>query len=170
MTPKQHKSTPAQNPLHGFGSSSSIPPIPFHIRFSDEKAKTEFFENFQARGVHPKCQVILSDFFDTMLPYVIQTRGWESLYEKPVRCLIMFIQEFYSIIHDIDTSVPQFVSTFRGTLIVVTLDLTSEVLNLPRVAHPDYLGYESLQTMSRDDLISHFHGTPFVWGGNLNTL
>ena len=87
-----------------------------------------------------------------------------------MRCLIMFIQEFYSIIHDIDTSVPQFVSTFRGTLIVVTLDLTSEVLNLPRVAHPDYLRYESLRTMSRDDLISHFYRTPFVWGGNLNTL
>ena len=52
----------------------------------------------------------------------------------------MFIQEFYSNIHDIDTFVPQFVSTFRGTRIVVTMDLISEVLHVPKVAHPNYLG------------------------------
>ena len=42
----------------------------------------------------------------------------------------MFIQEFYSNIHDIDTSVPQFVTTFRGTRIIVTLDLIFEVLHV----------------------------------------
>ena len=55
-------------------------------------------------------------------------------------CPVMLIQEFYSNIHDIDTFVPQFVSTFRGTRIVVTMDLISEVLHVPRVAHPNYLG------------------------------
>ena len=43
------------------------------------------------------------------------------------------------------------------------------VLHVPRVAHPDYLGCECLRTVSRDDLISHFCGTPSVWGGKLNT-
>ena len=62
----------------------------------------------------------------------------------------MLIQEFYSIIHGIDTSVPQFATTFRGTHIVVTPDLISEVLHVPRVAHPDYPSCERLRTVSRD--------------------
>ena len=68
----------------------------------------------------------------------------------------MLIQEFYSNMHDIDTSIPCFVTTFQGTCIVVTLNLISEVLHIPKVAQPDYLSYECLQTVSRDELISHF--------------
>ena len=59
-----------------------------------------------------------------------------------MRCPVVFIQEFYSNIHDICTSMPQFVSTFRGTRIVVTPDLISEVLHVPRVAHSNYPGCE----------------------------
>ena len=66
----------------------------------------------------------------------------------------MFIQEFYSNIHGIDTSVPQFATTFIGTRIVVTLDLISEVLHVPRVVHPDYPGCDRLRTVSRDELFS----------------
>jgi len=51
----------------------------------------------------------------------------------------MFIQEFYSNTHGIDTSVPQFVTTFKGTRIVVTLNLIFEVLHVPRVMHLDNL-------------------------------
>ena len=51
----------------------------------------------------------------------------------------MLRQEFYSNIHGIDTSVPQFAMTLRGIRIVVTLDLISEILHVPRVSHPDYL-------------------------------
>ena len=97
-----------------------------------------------------------------MLPDVIQTQGWESLCEKPVHCPVMFIQEFYSNIHGIDASVPQFVSTFRGTRIVVTPNLISEVLHVPKVAHPDYPGCDCLRIVSKDKLISHFCGTPLV--------
>ena len=155
MTPKQCKSIPARNPLQGFRSSSSFdPPVPFHIRFCDEKAKTNFFENFQKHGVHLKHQVILLDIVDTPLPAVIQIRGWESLLERPSRCPVVFIQEFYSNIHGIDTSVPQFATTFIGTRIVVTLDLISEVLHVPRVVHPDYPGCDRLRTVSRDELFS----------------
>ena len=68
----------------------------------------------------------------------------------------MLIQEFYSNMHDIDTFVPQFAMTFRGTHIIVTPDLISEVLHVSKVAQPDYLSYECLQTVSRDELISHF--------------
>ena len=75
MAPKQRKSIPAQSLLQGFGSSSSsIPPVPSLFWFRDEKAKTDFIENFEARGIHLECQVFLSDFSDTTLPDVIQTR------------------------------------------------------------------------------------------------
>ena len=71
--------------------------------------------------------------------------------------------------HAIDTSVPQFATTFRGTRIVVTSNLISEVLHVPRVAHPDYPSCECLRTVSRDELISHFCKKPSLWGGFLNT-
>ena len=81
----------------------------------------------------------------------------------------MFIQEFYSNIHGIDTSVPCFATTFRGTHIVVTPDLISEVLHVPRVAHLDYLNYDRLRTVSKDKLLSHFCETPSTQGGKKNT-
>ena len=64
---------------------------------------------------------------------------------------------------------PQFVSTFRGTHIVVTPDLILEVLHVPRVVHPNYPSCECLRIVSRDDLLSHFCGTPSIWRGKLNT-
>jgi len=103
------------------------------------------------------------DFVDTPLSEVIQTQDWESLLKKPTRCPVVFIQEFYSNILGIDIAVPQFVTTFRGTRIIVTSNLISEV------AYPNCPGCESLQTMSRDDLLSHFCEKPSLWGGALNT-
>ena len=91
MVPKARKSTLGRNPLQGSGSSSSdlIPPL--HIRFCDEKSWKDFSENFQKRGIHPKCHVILLDFSNTPLPAVIWTQGWEFLLERPLRCPIVFI-------------------------------------------------------------------------------
>ena len=62
--------------------------------------------------------------------------------------------------HGIDTSVPHFFSRVRGTCIVVTLEIFFEVLQVPRVAHPDYLGCERLRTVSKDELSSRFCETP----------
>ena len=112
----------------------------------------------------------LSDFFDTPFPDVIHTRGWESLCKIPLRCPTVFIQEFYSNMHGIDTSVPQFVTIFRGTCIVVTSDLISKILHVPRVSHPDYPNYQRLRIVSKDELLSHFCETPFIWGKCQNTL
>ena len=100
---------------------------------------------------------------------IIRTRVWESLYEIPLRYPVMFIQEFYSNIHDINTSVPRFATTFRGTHIVVTPDLISEVLHVPMVVHPDYPSCERLRTVSRDEILSHFCETPSTWGRKQNT-
>ena len=112
--------------------------------------------------------MILSNFADTPLPDVIHTRGWESLCEIPLRCPIVFIQEFYFNMHGNNTSIPQFTSVLQGTLIVVTPDLVSKILHVPRVAHPDYPNCQRLRTVSKDKLLSHFCETPSIWGERQN--
>ena len=101
----KHKSTPSQNPFRS-GASTSFDPTPSSVRFRDDKSRQEFSENFSRQGVHSKCQVILSDFFDTNLPTVIHSRGWESLCDVPVTCPSVLIQEFYSNMHGFDFSIP----------------------------------------------------------------
>ena len=71
--------------------------------------------------------------------------------------------------HSIDTSVPQFVMTFRGTRIVVTPNLISEILHVPRVSHLNYPSCQRLRTVSKDELLSHFYETPSIWGEHQNT-
>ena len=116
MTPK--KTIPSKNSIRRGSSSSSFPPD--FVWFRDEKTRNDFFENFSNRAIHSERHVILFDFSDTPLPGAISSRGWASLYEKPSRCPDVFIQEFYSNMHAIDTSIPQFSTILCGTCIVVT--------------------------------------------------
>ena len=46
---------------------------------------------------------------------------------------------------------------------VVTLEIVSEVLHVPRVAHPDYPGCARLRTVSKDELASLFCETLSFW-------
>ena len=46
---------------------------------------------------------------------------------------------------------------------MVTPDIVSDVLHVPKVVHPDYLGYEHLKTVSKDELISGFCERPSNW-------
>ena len=89
MAPK-HKSTPARNPLRSDASSFSDP-SPFNVWFHDDDAFKAFSENFSRRGIHSGRQVVLSDFIDTDLPFVIHSRGWESLCDVSVTCPLMLI-------------------------------------------------------------------------------
>ena len=168
MAPK-HKSTPSENPLCSGASTSSSDPTPSSVRFCDEKAHKDFLENFSRRGIHSECQVILSDFSNTNLPTVIYSRGWESLCGTLVTCLSMIIQEFYSNMHRFDSLVPQFSTCVQGTRMVVTLDIISEVLHVPREAHPDYPGCDHLRIVSKDKLMSLFCETSSSWGDRQNT-
>ena len=118
MAPKR-KSTPAQNPLHS-GASSSFDSIPLSSRFRDDDAHKAFSENFSRRGIHSERQVVLSDFADTDLPSIIHSRGWESMCDVPVTCLLVLIQEFYSNMHGIDHLVLLFFTRIQGTCILVT--------------------------------------------------
>ena len=58
--------------------------------------------------------------------------------------------------HGFDFSVPLFITRVRGTLIVVTANIVSDVLRVPRVEHPDYPGCDRLKIVSKDELISSF--------------
>ena len=71
--------------------------------------------------------------------------------------------------HEFDYSIPHFVIRVQGTCIVVTPDIVSEVLHVPRVAHPNYPGCNHLRTVSKDELSSLFYETPFSWGDRQNT-
>ena len=104
------------------------------------------------------------DFSDTDLPDVIHSRGWESLCDVPVTCPSVLIQEFYSNMHGLDFSVPFFHTRVRGTRIVVTPELVSDVLYVPRVGHLDYPRCERLRTVSKDKMISAFCEHPSNWG------
>ena len=66
--------------------------------------------------------------------------------------------------HEIDSSVPLFITRVRGTRIVVTPNIVSEVLHVPRVEHPDYPSCEHLRIVSKDELISAFCERPSDWG------
>ena len=66
--------------------------------------------------------------------------------------------------HEFDFSVPLFVTRVRGTRIVVTPDIVSDVLYVLRVEHPDYPGCDRLKTMFKDELISYFCECPSNWG------
>ena len=65
--------------------------------------------------------------------------------------------------HGLDYSVPLFHTRARGTHIVVTPDIVSEVLHVLRVEHPNYPSYKRLKTMSKDELIYAFCGRPSDW-------
>ena len=168
MAPKR-KSTPARNPLCS-GASSSFDPSPSNVQFRDDDAFKAFSENFFRQGIHSECQVVLSDFADTDLPFVIHSRGWESLCDVLVTSPLMLIQEFYSNMHGIDHLVPLFFTHVWATRILVTSQLVVDVLRVPRIEFPDYPGCKRLRTVSRDELMYAFFEHPTAWGECLFTL
>ena len=127
------KSAPSRNPLRS-GVSSSSDPTPLHVRFRDEKARQDFLENFSKRGIHLEGHIILLEFFDTDLPTVIHSRGWESLCEIPISCPFVIIQEFYFNMHGFNYFIPRFLTFVRGKHIVVISELISDVLHVLRVS------------------------------------
>ena len=165
MAPKR-KSTPSRNPFRSGASSFSLPvdSTPSHVWFHDEKAHMDFLENFSWCDIHLERQVVLLDFFNIDLPTVIYSRGWKSLYGIPITCPSVIIHEFYSNMHEFDYFVPYFFTCIWGTRIVVTPDLISEVLHIPRVAHLDYPDSDRLRIVSKDELSSLFCETPSSWG------
>ena len=70
--------------------------------------------------------------------------------------------------HGFDTFIPHFVTRIRRTRIVVTPDIVSEVLHVPRVVHPKYPSCDRLRTVSKDKLSSYFYETLSSWGDRQN--
>ena len=66
--------------------------------------------------------------------------------------------------HGFDFLIPLFHTRIRGKRIIVTLELVSDVLRVPRLEFPDYPGCERLKTVFEDELKSAFCEPPFDWG------
>ena len=66
--------------------------------------------------------------------------------------------------HEFDFLVSLFITRVRGMRIVVTPDIVSNVLRVPRVEYLDYPGCDRLKTVSKDELISSFCEHPSNWG------
>ena len=66
--------------------------------------------------------------------------------------------------HGFDFSIPHFITRVRGTRIAVTLQIVADVLCVPRVEFPNYLGCERLRIVSKDKLKSAFCEQPSKWG------
>ena len=71
--------------------------------------------------------------------------------------------------HRFDYSIPFFFTRIQGVRMVVTPDIVSEVLHVPKVVHPDYPDCERLRTMSKDEVAYLFCETPSSWGECQNT-
>ena len=102
----------------------------------------------------------MGHFADIDLPTVIHSQEWEFLCDEPVTCPLLLIQEFYSNMHGIDHSVPNFVTHVRGISIPITPQLIAEVLKVPRTESPNYPSCEHLRTVSKDELMSAFCERP----------
>ena len=66
--------------------------------------------------------------------------------------------------YGIDCLVPYFFTRVQGTRFPVTPQLVADVLHVPRVEFPDYLGCEHLRTVSKDELKLAFRKCPSEWG------
>ena len=79
----------------------------------------------------------------------------------------MLIQESYSNMHGIDRSVPLFFTRVRGKRILITPQLVTNVLRVPRIEFPNYPSCECLRPVSRDEFMSAFCERRSVWGEHL---
>ena len=66
--------------------------------------------------------------------------------------------------HEIDRSVPHFVTCVRGISIPVTPQLVTDLLRVPRIEFPNYPFCKRLRTVSKDKLMSSFYECPLEWG------
>ena len=87
-----------------------------------------------------------------------------------LECMDAHLDTLTTKLYGFDTSIPQFAMRIQGTRIVVTPNIVSEILHVPRVSHPDYPGCPHLRTVSKDELLSLFCETLSSWGDRQNTL
>ena len=66
--------------------------------------------------------------------------------------------------HEIDRSVTLFFTRVRGMRILVTPQLVTDVLRVPRIDFSEYPSCECLQTVSKDELMAAFCERPSDWG------
>ena len=66
--------------------------------------------------------------------------------------------------HEIDCSIPHFITCVRGISIPIILQLVADMLRLPRIEFPNYPSCERLRTVSKDELMFAFYERHSEWG------
>ena len=166
MAPKR-KTTPSWNPFHFEASSSN--PTPLSIRFYDEKAHQDFSENFSKHGIHWNATWFYWTFPILLYPLSFTVRVGNLYVGYPWVVPLWSYRSFTPICMVLILLCLSFITSVRGTRVVVTSELISDVLHVPRVSHPDYPRCPCLRIVSKDDLLSHFCETPSSWGDHQNT-
>ena len=93
---------------------------------------------------------------------ILMPSRWESFFDIPVTCPSMIIHKFYSNMHGFDYTVPHFFTRVRGTRIVVTTDLISEVLHVSRVSCLNYPNYHPLMMCLKMNSCLYFVRHPYL--------
>lgn len=151
-------STPICNPVSHAPSSST--PIIDSLQFNDTNCWKAFKENFTLHQPQAKCRIILSDLSNTAVPETFQSCGLEFLCERLTTCPVVYVQEFYSNIYIISTSVPMFTTSVQGTCISVTPKLISELVLVPWVVESNHPNAPVLASFSLDALATIFCRQP----------
>ena len=167
MEPKC-KSTLSQNPLRSGASTSSFNPTPSHERFRDDKAWKDFSENFldEAFIWIAKSSYRIFSILTFLLSSIVGVGGHCVTFRSLVPS--WSYRSFTSICTNSILCTSFLLLCSRYTHLV-TSDIVSVVLHVPRVTHPDYPSCDRLRTMSKDELSSLFAGTPLSWGDRQNT-
>ena len=127
MAPKK-STTPICNLVSH--ASSSFSPVLDSLQFNDKNCWKAFKENFTLHRPHVEHQIILSELSNTAIPKTFQSCGLEFLCERLTTCLVVYVQEFYSNIYIVGTSVPMFTTSVQGTCISMTPELISELVHV----------------------------------------
>lgn len=152
MAPK--KGTPICNPVSHASSSST--PIIDSLQFNDTNYWKAFKENFTLHQPHAKRRIILSKLSNTTVPKTFQSCGLEFLCERLTTCPMVYVQEFYSNIYIVSTSIPMFTTSVQGTCISVTPKLISELVHVPWVVESNHPNAPVLASFSLDALATIF--------------
>ncbi|KAB1203413.1 hypothetical protein CJ030_MR8G000562 [Morella rubra] len=135
--PTSKKSKPTKKP----SKKQAVNPNP--DRFVDAHAHELMGSTYAKRKPLYEREVILSEFWDTIIPTQFESRGWVSFLTDVVSPYENMVKEFFVNVHDIDDKLFSFYSYLRGQKFQVTPELVARIVELPRVSHPTYPYWKS---------------------------
>ncbi|KAB1206839.1 hypothetical protein CJ030_MR7G008239 [Morella rubra] len=157
--PASKKSKPTKKP----SKKQAVNPDP--DRFVDAHAHELMGSTYAKRKPLYEREVILSEFWDTIIPTQFESRGWVSFLTDVVSPYENMVKEFFVNVHDIDDKSFSFYSYLRGQKFQVTPELVARIVKLPRVSHPTY-PYRKSRSPSFDSIALLLFGFPRRYRGS----